>query len=173
MTVRLVELVVHDPAWQTKFADMRTTMLDACAPWVTEVHHVGSTSIPAIMAKPVIDMMPVVAAAEDGAACVPGMEGLGFEYRGDAGIPGRLFFRKGEPRSHHVHLFPVDHSEVGRLLRFRDYLIAHPEMARAYEALKQELAERFRDDIATYAAAKDPFCLRIEELARRELGMMD
>ena len=113
-------------------------------------------------------MLAVLDRPEDGTACVDAMRQLGYEYRGESGIPGRHFFRKGTPRTHHVHVFAADHPEVGRHLRFRDYLCVHSDEARAYEAMKRVLAVRFGSDTYSYSRAKDEFCARFERLALRE-----
>jgi GrpB-like predicted nucleotidyltransferase (UPF0157 family) len=162
----MIVLVPHDPAWPAHFAAARDEILSACAGLVIEVHHVGSTSIPGIAAKPIIDMMPIVRRFEDGAACAGGLRELGYEYRGEYGIAGRHYFVRGDPRSHQVHMYAADHPEVERHLRFRDYLRTHPDERAAYESLKRDLATRFGNDMQAYAAAKTPFCERIDRLAR-------
>jgi GrpB-like predicted nucleotidyltransferase (UPF0157 family) len=165
---RPIVLVAHDARWAGLFAAEQAAILGACGGLIRAVHHVGSTSIPGIAAKPVIDIMPVLARHEDGFACIEAMQGLGYESRGEAGIRDRHYFRKGDPRSHHVHMFAEGHPEIGRHLRFRDFLRTHPDEARAYEALKRELAARFIDDVGAYSDAKDDFCNRIDRLALAE-----
>jgi GrpB-like predicted nucleotidyltransferase (UPF0157 family) len=165
-----IVLVPHDPRWAQAFEEARAAIMGACGEHVLEVLHVGSTAIPGIAAKPVIDMMPLLRRHEDGFACVPAMAALGFEFRGEAGLCGRHYFIKGQPRTHHVHMYQSDHPEVGRHIRFRDYLRQHPAQAFAYEALKRELAARFGSDTRAYSDAKSEFCARIEQLAR-EAGM--
>lgn len=162
---RPIILVPYDARWPAAFAIERDAILRACGGVIRAVHHVGSTSIPGIAAKPVIDILPVLLRHEDGLGCVEAMTALGYEARGEAGIRGRHFFRKGDPRSHHVHMFADGHPEIGRHLRFRDYLRAHPDEARAYESLKRALAARFVTDTRGYADAKDEFCARIDRLA--------
>jgi GrpB-like predicted nucleotidyltransferase (UPF0157 family) len=162
----MIVLVPYDPGWPSRFAASRDEIMAACNGLVIEVHHIGSTAIPGIAAKPVIDMLPVVRRFEDGFACVALLQSLGYESRGEYGIEGRHYFVRGNPRSHQVHMFAADHPEVERHLLFRDYLNAHPEERAAYERLKRELAERFRSDVQAYAAAKTPFCDRIVHLAR-------
>ena len=134
--------------------------------WFKAIHHIGSTSIPGIAAKPIIDILVALHRDEDGQACADAMQELGYEYRGDGGIPGRHYFRKGDPHTHHVHMWVEGHPEFERHLRFRDYLRPHPDEARAYEALKRELAARFGSDTYSYSLAKDAFCARIDRLAR-------
>ena len=162
----MIVLAPYDPAWPSQFAAARDEILSACDGLVIAVHHIGSTSIPGIAAKPVIDMMPVVRRFEDGTSCVGGLRKLGYEYRGEYGIAGRHNFVRGDPRSHQVHLFVADHREVERHLLFRDYLCTHPDERAAYEHLKRDLARQFRHDVQAYAAAKTPFCDRIVGLAR-------
>jgi GrpB-like predicted nucleotidyltransferase (UPF0157 family) len=161
-----VVLVPHDPRWARAFEEARAAIMVACGECVLDVLHVGSTAIPGIAAKPVIDMMALLRRHEDGFACVPAMAASGFEFRGEAGLGGRHFFRKGHPRTQHVHMYQSDHPEVGRHVRFRDYLRQHPDEASAYEALKRALATRFGSDRRAYSDAKSEFCARIEQLAR-------
>lgn len=162
----MIVLAPYDPAWPSEFAAARDEILSACDGLVIEVHHIGSTSIPSIAAKPIVDMMPVVRRFEDGAACIGGLRAFGYEYRGEYGIAGRHYFVRGDPRSHQVHMYAADHWEIERHLLFRDYLRAHADEREAYERLKRDLAERFRRDVQAYAAAKTPFCDRIVRLAR-------
>jgi GrpB-like predicted nucleotidyltransferase (UPF0157 family) len=162
----VIVLHPHDPSWSSRFAAARAEIMSACGGLVIEVHHIGSTAVPGLAAKPVIDLMPVVRRFEDGSACVAPLQALGYESRGEHGIAGRHYFVLGTPRSHQLHLFAADHPEVERHLLFRDYLRAHPDECAAYERLKRELAEKFGDDRQAYAAAKTPFCDRIDRLAR-------
>jgi GrpB-like predicted nucleotidyltransferase (UPF0157 family) len=162
----MIVLVPHDPAWPAQFAAARAEMMAACKGLMLEVHHVGSTSIGGIIAKPIIDMMPILARDEDGLACIAPMAALGYVYRGERGIAGRHLFARGNPRSHNVHAFAADNPEVERHLLFRDYLRTHLDERDAYAALKRSLAEKFGDDRRQYAEAKTPFCERIDRLAR-------
>ena len=164
----MIVLVPHDPSCPAQFAAARAEMMAACNGLMLEVHHVGSTSIAGIIAKPVIDMMPILARHEDGLACIAPMQALGYVYRGERGIAGRHLFVRGNPRSHNVHAFAAGNPEVERHLLFRDYLRAHPDERDAYAALKRSLAEKFGDDRREYAEAKTPFCERIDRLARAE-----
>ncbi|HET6158848.1 MAG TPA: GrpB family protein [Dongiaceae bacterium] len=161
-------LAPYDPDWPARFAAARTEMLAACNELMLDVHHVGSTS--GLVAKPIIDLMPVLRRYEDGLDCVKPMESLGYIYRSAQGIEGRHLFVRGEPRTHNVHVFALDHPEVERHLIFRDYLRAHPEARDGYAALKIALAEKFGKDRRAYTEAKTPFCERIDRLARAERG---
>ena len=91
---------------------------------------------------------------------------LDYICRGEAEIPGRIFFRKGDPRTFHLHLYSHGHPEIEWHLRFRDYLRLHPEAAREYEQLKRALAEKYRNDRVAYTEAKSEFIRAIEAKAR-------
>jgi GrpB-like predicted nucleotidyltransferase (UPF0157 family) len=160
-----IVLVPHDPHWARAFEEARVAIMEACGDHVLDVLHVGSTAIPGLAAKPVIDLMALLRRHDDAFACVSAMAALGFEFRGEAGIGGRHFFRKRHPRTHHVHMYRSDHPEVGRHIRFRDYMRQHPEEGSAYEVLKRDLAARFGGDTRAYSAAKTEFCARIDQLA--------
>jgi GrpB-like predicted nucleotidyltransferase (UPF0157 family) len=124
------------------------------------IHHIGSTAIPGIHAKPIIDILLEVddiAPFDDRSSSI---EQLGYEAMGEFGIPGRRYFRKDDPsgvRTHHLHAFQRSSAEVVRHLAFRDYMIAHPKDARAYSALKRKLARQHPENMAAYMEGKDPF----------------
>ena len=132
------------------------------------VHHIGSTSVPGLAAKPVIDVLLEVRRVEQLDGVDAGMEGLGYTVMGEFGIPGRRFYLKGKlDRTHHVHAFNRGCPDVTRHLAFRDYLVAHPEVAAEYAALKCDAARRFRDDNDGYCDAKDAF---VKEHERRAVA---
>lgn len=170
VTLPEVVIVDYDPQWPARFEAERARIALALGSvdGVIAIEHVGSTAVPGLAAKPIIDIMIGVREIAIGERCIEPMESLDYEYRGDAGIPGRHYFRKGNPRSHHLHL--IEHGSefwVNHLL-FRDELRSHPESAREYEALKRELAERHRFDRAAYTDAKNPFIA--SALARARSG---
>lgn len=117
------------------------------------------------MAKPVIDMLAVVDSSQLGGGWIAELTSLGYNDAGEWGIPGRRLFRKGgEDRSHHLHVYPEHHKEIRRHLVLRDFLLAHPDEARAYSAFKQELALRY-PDTRDYSPAKKPYVQRLEQRA--------
>jgi GrpB-like predicted nucleotidyltransferase (UPF0157 family) len=135
------------------------------------VEHVGSTSIPGLAAKPVIDILAGVTALTAGEQAVPALEALGYEYRGENGIPGRLFFRKGPVqyrRTQHLHLVKTDHEQWIAMLSFRDYLRANLDEARRYEALKRSLAFQFREDRQAYTEGKAEYIYGVMQKARHQ-----
>jgi GrpB-like predicted nucleotidyltransferase (UPF0157 family) len=162
---RRIVLVPYDPQWADLFAREHAAIVQACGCHVIAVHHIGSTAIAGLVSKPIIDILAVLRRPEDGAACIGSLARLGYEFRGAYGIDGRFYFTKGNPRSHHLHMYPSDHREVERHLRFRDYLRSHSDEAAAYVDLKLQLAARFADDPQAYSTAKNEFCVRIDRLA--------
>jgi len=164
---RLIVVVPHDPQWSKLFEDA-VEELTAILGWeILAVHHIGSTAIHGILAKPIIDVLVEVQAIEriDGFNDV--MVERGYIPKGAFGIAGRRFFIKGTEthRTHHVHMFERGEPRVDRHLRFRDYLRAHPDEAEAYGRLKEGLARRFPHDIDGYMAGKDEFIKEIERKA--------
>ena len=167
-----IEIAEYSPDWPVVFEREAAAILEACRPWVTEVHHVGSTSVPGLAAKPLLDMMPIAAGPAEGLEAVPRMTALGYLYDGESGIPGRFYFdRIVDGRTvAHVHMLPVGHPDARKHLVFRDHLRTHPDAAREYERLKRELASKFRDDRRTYTDSKADFINGIIETATRASG---
>ena len=154
-----IEIVEYNPDWPRLFEREAAAILKACGPRVVEVHHVGSTAVPGLAAKPVLDVMPVAAGPAEALEAVPRMASLGYRYRGENGIAGRCYFEKAVDGRivAHVHMFPPDHSAIRRHLVFRDYLRAHPDAAHDYERLKRDLAAKHRNDREAYTDAKAAF----------------
>ncbi len=168
MTNYPVIIVDYDPFWAQMFEDEKVYILKALSDLVIRVEHVGSTSVSGLAAKPIIDIMVIVPDRKTGEKSIAPLTALGYEYRGELGIPGRFYFTKGIPRTYHLHMYPLGHSEVDRHLLFRDYLRAHPGAARKYAKLKYALAEKYRDDREAYTEAKTDFIRAIETNARLE-----
>jgi GrpB-like predicted nucleotidyltransferase (UPF0157 family)/8-oxo-dGTP pyrophosphatase MutT (NUDIX family) len=166
---RVVVVVPYDPVWPQEFARASSEVAAALGPNLLAVHHIGSTSIPGIHAKPVIDMLAVV---DDPAAVDQRnaeMARLGYEAMGEFGIDGRRYFRRDDPtgrRTHQIHAFAHGSPHVTRLLAFRDFMRAHPACAEQYSDLKRKLAEAHPRDIEAYMDGKDGF---IKETERRAL----
>ena len=162
-----IEIVEYRPEWRVIFEKEKGAILERCRPWVMEVHHIGSTSVPGLAAKPILDIMPVVANPDDGESAVEPMTTLEYRYRGDNGLPGRFYFDKiVDGRTVvHAHMYPQDHFDVRKLVAFRDHLRSHHEAALAYEGLKRELASKFRDDRVSYTDAKGAFINEITAAA--------
>src|SRR4051794_20288642 len=152
----------YDPAWPAQFEQERAEVLARLGSLVVAIEHVGSTAVPGLAAKPIIDLLVGVhSLTEARSRGIEKLQGAGYtfmpEYR--SWLPDELFFRKGPPGpwTHHLHVMEPSNSGWERRLLFRDHLRAHPEAARAYAALKRTLAASFKDDIAAYRTAKDTF----------------
>jgi GrpB-like predicted nucleotidyltransferase (UPF0157 family) len=130
-----------------------------------ELEHIGSTAVPGLAAKPIIDILAGRPVDTPRAAVIAAIEAADYEYRGEQEIPGRDFFRRGEPRSWHLHLTEID-SEFWRQHRaFRDYIRANPAAAQEYQRVKLELARRFPFDRPSYIDGKTEFVTGILRLA--------
>jgi GrpB-like predicted nucleotidyltransferase (UPF0157 family) len=168
MSMRNIVVVEYDERWPEMFQQEAERLRAVFGPLLVDIHHIGSTSVPGLQAKPIIDMMPLVRDITQVDQLNEQMAALGYEAMGECGIPGRRYFRKGgnEHRTHHVHAFQADHPEtVDRHLAFRDYLRAHPDTAREYGELKARLAQQFPDDIYGYMEGKDSFVKEVERKA--------
>ena len=164
---RTIEVVPYDPEWAQRFREEAEQLLEVFGSLVVAVHHVGSTAVPGLEAKPIIDILVVVRDLEQVHHYNEAMATRGYIPKGSFGIQGRRFFIKGTEteRTHHIHVFARGHPAIRRHLAFRDYLRAHPDRARAYGRLKAKLARRFRHDIEGYMAGKDAFIKTIEKEA--------
>jgi GrpB-like predicted nucleotidyltransferase (UPF0157 family) len=165
--MRKVEVVAHDPRWRDAFEAEAEHVAAALGENVVAVHHIGSTAIPNICAKPVVDLLVEVRDIIEVDGRSPAMESLGYEVMGEFGIPGRRYFRKDNQegiRTHQIHAFAAGSAEVERHLAFRDYMLAHPEDAQKYSELKRKLAEEHPQSMDGYMDGKDGF---IKEMDRR------
>ena len=160
-----VELRAYSPSWPRLFSEERTRIRGAVGNRTLAIEHVGSTSVPGLAAKPIIDIAIAVVSFERSAELVEPLAAIGYDHYGEFGIPGRRFFVQGEPRTHHLHVVEIDSDEWRNHRYFRDTLRADVEARTAYESLKRELAARFASDREAYTAAKSGFIRGI--LSRR------
>jgi len=164
-----IEIVEYDPAWPARFADEAARIATVLGEAAIAIEHVGSTAVPGLAAKPVIDIdVTLRSFADDRARAIEALEGLGYSYWAANPDPGHLFFVKGLPpaatRTHHVHVF-ARAEETARRRAFRDRLRADRAEAARYAALKRELASRHRSDRDAYTAAKAAYVAEV--VARR------
>lgn len=152
-----VLLVDHNPAWDDAFAAEATRIRQALGPVVIDLQHFGSTSIPTIRAKPILDLLLGIADFEQGPLLAPALANIGYDYVPHAGVPDDHIFGKGVDRTHLLHVVAHDGPKWHRNLRFRDRMLADPALARDYEALKARLAMEFADNRAAYTDAKQQF----------------
>lgn len=164
-----VALVPYTFEWREVFQKEKQCLQRALEPYVWDVEHIGSTAIPGIVAKPIVDILVLLYRASDIDRCKPLLDDLGYMYKGEQEVPGWHFFCKRERTNvtHHLHVFPRDNTNWPRYLLFRDYLCDHSSVAMAYVALKKRLAEQYMDDRAAYTAGKSAFIQSVVELAER------
>ena len=164
----LVRVVDYDPKWPEMFEAEATALREIIGDDLIALFHIGSTSVPGLKAKPVIDMLPVVRDVAALDALGGKFAAAGYESMGEFGIPGRRYFRKGGAnRTHQLHAYQYDSVHaITRHVAYRDYMRAHAEARAAYGELKASLASRFPDDIGAYCDGKDEF---VKEYERRAL----
>lgn len=170
---RTVEVVAYDPTWPSEFDRVRGELSAVLGPSAAAIHHIGSTSVPGLCAKPVIDVLVETPDLSMIDRASPSLERLGYEARGEYGIEGRRYFSRppGPSLKVHVHCFESGHVRGARHLRFRDWLRLHPVEAASYGDLKRRLADTYADDRDGYQDAKAGF---IEELlAMAGIGQQD
>ena len=166
--MRKVEVVPYDPGWPGEFESEARRIRSVLGAEAVAIHHYGSTGIPGLCAKPIIDILVEVRDVEAIDALNAEMEALGYEVRGEWGFSGRRYFVKEQAgrRTPHAHLYQSGHPEIERCFNFRSYLLSHPDEAEAYGGLKRSLAEQFPYDARRYNEGKTRFVKRVDELAR-------
>ena len=176
-----VAIVPYDPRWPEIFRSEKDHLL-SCLPndLIRRVEHFGSTAVPGLAAKPVVDVLvEVTDLPATRVRIAPVLEAQGYDYfwrptHGDDGPPFYAWFIKRDPgtgaRTHHIHMVEPDFGEHWDRLLFRDYLIEHPQVAREYEDLKFRLASAYPNDRVAYMKGKTEFVLRITEQAKRFYG---
>jgi len=153
----IVRLVEYDERWPALFAAESARMLSAVSEFPLTLEHIGSTAVPGLCAKPVLDILAGHAPAVPILQYVAPFERAGYEHRGDGGIVGHQFFRRGQPRAYHIHLVEWGGRLWREYLAFRDYLRSDRPAAARYAEIKQSLAVRFPRDREAYLTGKSSF----------------
>lgn len=167
-----ITVMNYDSEWPLKYVKERdyiTTILkDNCV----SIYHIGSTSVPGLAAKPIIDIMVVVRSLEGVDTVAEKFLDIGYEYLGEFGITGRRYLRKGgDERTHQIHIFQADDwNNIGRHLAFRDYMRTHEKERNEYAKIKKDLAQKFPYDIDGYCDGKENF---VREMESRALAQYD
>ncbi|MDQ2920645.1 MAG: GrpB family protein [Acidobacteriota bacterium] len=170
-----VSIVTYDPAWPRMFEEEKRHLLD-CLPsrLIRRIEHFGSTAIPGLRAKPIVDLLVEVSSLEETKARIaPVLEAQGYDYfwratHGEDGPPFYAWFIKRNSagvRTHHIHMVERDFEHWDRLV-FRDYLICNPETAKEYETLKLALARNYPNDRVAYTEGKTEFIVRVTQVAK-------
>jgi len=164
-----IRVVDYDPAWPELFEALAARALAALGDVALRADHVGSTAVPGLAAKPIVDLDVVVAGPGDVRTAVGRLATIGYVHRGDLGIPGREAFRPpdGDP-PHHLYVVVDGNLAHRRHLALRDHLRADPDAAERYATLKRRLADRHRYDVDAYTEAKDEFIVPVLAVADPE-----
>ncbi|WP_018392588.1 GrpB family protein [Bacillus sp. 37MA] len=169
MINRAMNIIVtdYDDDWIQFFRTEAKKIREIFKDEIVEIHHIGSTAVPGLKAKPIIDIMSIVKDIKIVDTFNAKMVEIGYEALGELGIRGRRYFRKGgENRTHQIHIFQFDNEfEIERHLAVREYLISHKDEAIKYGELKERLAVEFPKDIEGYSDGKDNFVKNLERRA--------
>lgn len=163
--MRTVELLPHDPVWARRAREEAYAIADVLGEDLLSVHHVGSTAVPGMCAKPILDLMAVVTAVEVLHQHRAAIEALGYRWRGENGLPGRRYFTRDDSRGQrqvHLHAYAEGAADIARHLAFRDRLRADPALAAAYESEKSRCRAAHPQDPAAYNACKSGWIAAVE-----------
>lgn len=162
-----ITVTAYNPEWPSEYEKEKEKITAILKDNCVAIYHIGSTSVPGLAAKPVIDIMAVVRSLGKVDAVSEDFLTIGYEYLGEFGISGRRYLRKGgDERTHQIHIFHVDDwNNIGRHLAFRDYMRTHSKERDEYARLKKELAQSFPYDIDGYCDGKEEFVQNIEKQA--------
>ena len=162
-----ITVVDYDPKWPLRYAEERKRIAEILKENCISIYHMGSTSVPGLAAKPIIDIMVVVKSLEKADAVAEKFSEIGYDYLGEFGITGRRYLRKGgDERTHQIHIFQADDwNNIGRHLAFRSYMLTHEKERDEYAKIKKGLAEKFPYDIDGYCDGKENFMREMEQHA--------
>ena len=165
-----LQLSPYETNWPLLFLAEKEQLFASLGNDILDIQHIGSTSIPGMPAKPILDISVAVINFEEAVICIPLMEQLGYTYKGEHGITRRHYFVKGAPPTHHLHMLEMASEEWKSHLLFRDSLRRNPKTAGAYASLKQTLATQFATDREAYQSGKGNF---IQHNIHEEQGAYD
>jgi GrpB-like predicted nucleotidyltransferase (UPF0157 family) len=160
-------LTEYSSDWPRQFQAEADRLISLLGDEVVTIHHVGSTSVRGLAAKPTIDLLPVVRSIAVIDRLTERLTSADYRAWGEYGLPGRRFFTRDHAgyRAHNVHVYEAGHAEIDRHVAFCAYLRQHPEACREYESLKREVYARHSADIAAYNEGKDAWIKRLEPIA--------
>ncbi|AXG98987.1 GrpB family protein [Deinococcus wulumuqiensis] len=169
--IRVIEVVPYDPAWPAQFEAIAASIRAKLGPLALSVEHVGSTSVPGLAAKPIIDLDVVISSRLRLPEVISKLAELSYVHEGNLGIPGReAFMWPAGSQRHHLYVCSVNTPNLHYHLLFRDYLRQHPEKALEYGQLKEKLARGFPHDIDGYMLGKQDLISRIMQEAEALSG---
>ncbi len=162
-------VISYDPIWPELYQEERNRIQEKLRSYLIRIEHIGSTAIPGLSAKPIIDILIVVSSEATAEKCLPLLMDLDYEF---VDKPDQYYLRKstGETTGFHVHMTTEDSKFWLERLAFKSYLLEHPEAREEYARLKQELVQQSGDDRRIYREGKADFMATITEKALREFG---
>jgi GrpB-like predicted nucleotidyltransferase (UPF0157 family) len=158
-----VFLVAWTEEWEKEFKVEKSLIEAEIGELILAVHHIGSTAVKNLSAKPIIDVAIELREFQLGNQCVQGLERLGYSYKGTNILPDRHYFNKGEPRTHQIHMYQTDNLYLKKQLAFRDYLMTNDTAFKEYQELKEKLSQVHHKEKLLYADAKTGFVNSILE----------
>ena len=167
MKTKRVVVVAYDPRWKTEFEKIKSPIAEVLGNLAIAIEHVGSTSVPGLWAKPIIDLDVVIPNRDCLEQVISKLKSIGYRHEGDLGIPGREAFcydNKPEYMQHHLYVCCQDSEELHRHLAFRNYLRSHPDAAEEYGKVKREAAQKFPEDIDSYIDFKSNAIQKIYQI---------
>ncbi|UOQ87175.1 GrpB family protein [Gracilibacillus salinarum] len=164
--MRRVKVCTYQNIWPSIFATEAEQLKEIFGGECTAIYHIGSTAVPELHAKPIIDIMPIVKKIDIIDTYNNQMKEIGYTPKGENGIPQRRYFQKGgDNRTHHVHIYQEGSHQITRHLAFREYLREHPGERNRYGQWKVKLANQFPYEISSYIDGKDDLVKEIENKA--------
>ena len=161
-----VELVPYNPEWHLLASQQSRLLADALGDLLVTVHHIGSTAIPTIAAKPILNLMPVVKSLDEFDQHRNSIEALGYQWRGEYGLVGRRYCTKADAvtgrKLIHLHVYELASAAIDRHVAFRNYLLERPDLAQAYHQKKVRCQQLHRNDSQTYSQCKSEWIKRVE-----------
>ncbi len=166
MSNRKITLADYDAKWPVKFEVEKQHITNSLDDIYIDCFHIGSTSVPGLAAKPIVDMLLIVSSLQALDRRQSALEAIGYIPKGENGVAGRRYFYKGHQiRNFHLHAYESAHPDIARHLAFRDYLRNNPEIAKEYQALKNLAMISTKNSPELYAEFKDPFIKKHEAIA--------
>ena len=150
-------LVEYTAEWIAEYENESKIIMKTIGQYIKEIHHIGSTSVPGLKAKPIIDIAIVLFRFENGFKCIDPLKNIGYKHRIIPELPERHYFSKGEPRTHQIHMYGPENKYFWEQIAFRDKVRSNPEILKKYQDLKQELSQKYGTDKLAYAIAKTKF----------------
>jgi GrpB-like predicted nucleotidyltransferase (UPF0157 family) len=154
-----VRISSYNSEWKKIYKKEKELLFSVLGDQVLDIQHIGSTSVPGVKSKPIIDIVVVVKKIKDAENLIESVEKLGYEYKHEAGVRGRRFFVKGSEknRTHYIHMVKLDGKQWKNLTNFREYLLEDKKNIKEYNELKESLAKEYKDDRDTYTKKKSIF----------------